>query len=518
MKKVSIIIFFISFLLYRPYVMQSNGMMYRGDDPSYLSYATSIAFLRFPSFDKELTNNPRHFIGSGILASPFVFLFSWIDRVAGSSIHKARTWDNVPGSWTQFGFVFSTLFYFWLSCFLLYRSLRMYFTPNISLITIFIMVIIQGVPLYVFRRPIFSHLYEFFLQSVMTYMAIHYNAMTEEETPDLYMPFFAGLIIGMVFLVRHNNLLGALIWPVAVWGIRQNRLVVARNWKYILNSYTVLFIPILLFFILAEFSNNAEYYQFAIDRIWNYSSKFLYFIKIGLSPRRLAHTLFGLDWGLLYTAPYIIISVLSLFYFKTGYKKVLTVAIIPVIIVNYLILVAANKTQGSWYGYRYFFLSAIPILVLPAAKFIEIAYEKYRTKLIVLLGVVSIFPLFSMLCFEGNPSNLTLHIGNGWPGGWINPTYQIEVWKTFLFTPIEFVKAVFKGGPLYIIYLISILLNKYHLLPEIVQQKYPKFDIIVFIKTTIIYVSPFLFYYTSQKFKSFWGNCNQQRPNSAWLT
>ena len=110
------------------------------------------------------------------------------------------------------------------------------------------------------------------------------------------------------------------------------------------------------------------------------------------------------------------------------------------------------------------------------------------------MGFLSILPVMSMLCFEGNPEGLTLHLSDKW-GGWQNPMYQLEVWKTLLFDPMGFCKAIFKGGPLYLIYLIAVAAGKVNALPDIVAAKYPQFDFSVLIKSIIIYSLPFILFY-----------------------
>jgi len=121
--KIAYVIFAFMFILLRPYVIQGSGFWYYGDDQDYFAHASSIAFGEFPSYKKEyLTIDPQYpqsSIGCALLSLPFVWEFSLIDRLAGSDIKAHRTPDNITGSWTQFGFVFASCFYFFLACFLL---------------------------------------------------------------------------------------------------------------------------------------------------------------------------------------------------------------------------------------------------------------------------------------------------------------------------------------------------------------------------------------------------------------
>ena len=492
MKKISIFIFLISFLLYRPYVMQSNGMMYEGDDPTYFSYASSIAFFQFPSFEKELVNNPRHFIGSGILAAPFVFIFSTIDRILGASIIQSRTMENVSKSWTLFGFVFSSIFYFWLSCYLLYRAAKLFFDERQATLAIVLMILIQGVPLFVYRRPIFSHIYEFFLQSLFVHIAIKKNFDNGISDEKFIFPVVVGFLMGMMCLIRFNNIVNAFIWPLAIWGIHENRIAIMRNRNQIIISYGILVLPVIFFFVIPELMGDGEWLMWVLARIAATLKNVTGTLIAIMNIKRYFYVFLGSDWGLLFTAPFIVFSALSLFGAKTSYRKVFLIPFLPVMVFNFFFLVVANNTHGSWYGYRYLIFSAIPVLILPMGNVIKYSEQSdYRKSWNIMIVIIMIFPLLSMLCFEGNPDSLTLRLSPLW-GGWKNPTYQLEIWKILYSDFIGFCKAIFKGGPLYLIYIFAIIMNKSNLLPQIVLEKYPTFEYTTLIKSLVIYCSPFL--------------------------
>ena len=125
-------------------------------------------------------------------------------------------------------------------------------------------------------------------------------------------------------------------------------------------------------------------------------------------------------------------------------------------------------------------------------------------KIFIFVALIAIFPLLSMLSFEGNNTNLTLSMIKEYFGGmdWGNNTYQLEVWKTLLFNPAGFFIAIFKGGALYLVYLGSLLLGCTHLLPAVIKEKYPYFEISVLMRTCILYALPFLLYWLTARKKS----------------
>ncbi|RJQ28958.1 hypothetical protein C4565_02825 [Candidatus Parcubacteria bacterium] len=501
MKKISIFIFIVSFFLYRPYAMQQNGMLYRGDDPQYLSYATSLAFFEFPSFDKELTDTVQgHPIGAGILAAPFVFSFSLIDRAFGSTISEERNWNNVEQSWTLFGFVFSSIFYFWLSCFFAYKGVRFFYNHKYSLVAITLMILIQGIPLYAYRRPVFSHIYELFLQTLLVYISCWRNSKPMDRQDSFLLVLIVSSIIGMVTLVRYNNILISLFWPIIIWGVEKNKFSLMVNWKKISLTYMILLAPFFLFIGLPYMNGNNSSFLFIVQNLQGVLSSLKIILLSLLDADRWIYVLFGLNWGLFYSAPFILISFFLSFFLKTDYRKALILALIPLSI-NFIILVITWRTPGSWYGYRYFIFSAIPILLLPMAEIMKRLEIKNGNVIYIPIVILSILPFLSMLCFEGNPEGLTLHTGykGRWLGAWDNPTYQLEVWKTVIYHPGEFFVVALKGGPVYLIYLLATALGITNLLPGIVMDKYPSFEINILIKSIIVYVSPFVFYFIFDK-------------------
>ena len=489
----------ISFFLYRPYALQDFGMMYAGDDQTYFSYASSIAFFQFPSFKKEIVHSPKHYIGSGILAAPFVFMFSLIDRGLDSGIVQERNLKNVTDSWTLFGFVFASIFYFWFSCILLFKALRYQFNENYSVFAVFLMVVAQGIPLYVFRRPIFSHGYEFFLQSLSLFLFFRMHCHEKEISHKILMYVVTGLIAGMMCLVRFNNSLVAAVWILVFWGYQNERFHFRAAWRDILSVYLLLSLPIIIFMVIPETYNGEGLLLHNLHRAWGYISNTWMYVKRALDMNRYIHILFGSDWGLMFTAPFLIIATASMFYFRNRFRNALIVMFFPVAI-NFFYFGVTSNTHGSWYGYRYFLFTAVPVLLFPMAKLVSHFGEKSNKLMYIFLSLMAIPPLASMLCFEGNPDNLTLHVSDAW-GGWKNPTYQLEVWKTLLFNPIEFCKVVLKGGPLYGIYLFSIILNISHRLPDIILHKYPHFEWHIMIKSSIIYAAPFVFFSLFKRFQ-----------------
>lgn len=496
MKYITIAILISAFFLLRPYQIQKFGQCYRGDDFSYFAHATAIAYGQYPSYDKEYFDNgersPLHSIGPGIMAAPFVFAFSLIDRVSGADIVKQRTADNIRHSWSMFGFVVSSCVYFWLGCWLLYSASIKFCSMRHTVLALVLMILFQGIPIYVFRRPIFSHAYEFFLQSFMVYL--YFKPKTDKQ-PSLGYWLTVGITLGLMPLVRYNNMVAAGFWWLVLSMKHEVFTDPSRN-KKVLVAFGAFLLVLGVFFVVPSMIHHYD----------GYYGKFGYFFKPWWLKEylyRIWHVMFGLGWGLVFTAPFILIGFWQFLFRPHPDKKYLWWCMIPMA-VNFHLIVTSDG-QGGYFGYRYFICSMIPLLIVSFAGWLKDMEERFTRKIYWPIGLIALFPLFSTLCFEGNDSTLTqdivkLHHGYGFS----NLTYQWEIWKLLFTQPLEWGGAVLKGGLLYWIYVAAQLTGLQHHLPEIVLQKYPEFRPDILIKVLVIYSLPFLLLYISHKLENLW--------------
>ncbi|MFC1546425.1 hypothetical protein ACFL4O_01770 [bacterium] len=502
-KYLSILIFVVGFFLLRPYHMQETGLMYSGDDEGYFAHASSLVFFQFPSYENESYSwgegMPMHSIGPGLMASPFVMFFSLLDRINKADIIKKRKRANIYNSWSLFGFVIASLFFFYSGCILLYLGLKFYFNYKISFFAVVLMILFQGFPLYVFRRPVFAHIYEFFLMSVIVYLVLKNNKTYFLDKFNMWITVGIGVIIGLIPLVRYNNLAMVFVVPIILYCFRENNFNFKKNLKHLIYVYGTAFLILLIFKVYPLLLYGENYSSIIKSRLFILYHPIVYI-------KRIAHIFLGIDWGLIFTAPFAVIGLFSLFLIKEDkLKNVLLLLLLPIIINLYIVIVWG--TQAGWYGYRYLVFSLAPAVVYPFAKIIRLFTARYGyKKFYIFVFTVSLFPLLSMLVFEGNPANLTLHIivdyfnnvGSG-ANEWGNKFYQVEVWKTLIFNPLQFIIASFKGGMLYIVYIFALIFKLIKFLPQVILEKYQVFRVDIFIKTLIIYIFPFLMYFIIKK-------------------
>ncbi|MBF0505031.1 MAG: hypothetical protein HQL14_08020 [Candidatus Omnitrophica bacterium] len=453
MMKISWAIFLCAFFLLRPFVMEYTGFLYPDDDFDYFANATSLAFGQFPSYKNEyLFRNlpsPGGAIGTGMMAAPFVGAFSLLDLFSGSDIVKKRTAQNVQKSWAVFGFIFASVFYFCFSCFLLYWAARSVVGPSFAAWAVILMVICQGMPLYAYRRPVFSHMPEFFLQSVFVYLFIKNELASGKWIKQWWSFVLLGIGAGMIVLTRYNNVLFMIVWPLLFLSSDAR----PKKWKGVLrNSFCIvfpIFLLVLIFKSWPEAYNHYVVYQGnnVVEKVFTLHGPWQEFV------RRLWYVFCAPDWGLIFTAPFLLLGVSGLALLDVPWKKRYVGATLPLLVNFYVINVTG--CQGAYYGYRYLIASAFPLFVLPLAFLLKRLNRKVGSWWKWGAVFLALFPVMSMWCYEGNKLVATLPIPTSFFGviDWSNATYQIAVWKTVLDLK-AFWGIVYLGGLQYWHYLL----------------------------------------------------------------
>ncbi len=494
MKKLSLLMFLVGFLLLKPFQLGLSDMMYYGDDFSYLAHATALAYGQFPSYKKEYYidggASPLQSAGAGVMAAPFVAAFSVLDRVQGRTIVQQRTADTIHGTWTVYGFIFSSVFYLWLGCFLLYRGLRVYCGEFESVLAVFLNILCQGIPLMAFRRPVFSHVSEFFLTSLFVWWLLMPEKQRPSWTRGLPGALAFGVLTGCAGLVRLNNAPMMLVWPLLIAAQGDEKAAFRARATNVAVSWTVGAMIVGIFQIAPDLMHRNTGNNAVIrDLILNFQPPVFYI-------QRLWQVLTGVDWGLVYTAPFILLGLAAGLVMKFPRRKVLLLGCLPLLMNLYVAL--SWKTQGGWYGYRYLFPAAAPLVTLPLAVFLGRA--RLRTgRAAVLAGcaVVCVLPLLSMLMFENIVPDLTLApVRQYWDvSGWGNNTYQVNLWAIFFHRPLEFWANAIKGGPLYVVCYLAMFFNAAKALPPMLGRilaLYEPFSPLLFIKVHLIYMLPFI--------------------------
>ncbi len=200
-----------------------------------------------------------------------------------------------------------------------------------------------------------------------------------------------GIIAGTIFLVRYNNFLFAVLWPlVLVWdgpAAWQRK----HFWKRIQVVGLTAAAVICAFKVIPDYLNH--HIGYPLDRFTEVNALSFYF-------QRLWHILYGPDWGLVYTAPFLLIGLVFLcFSSHVELRKKFFVCSLPLLVNLYGVIM--YKTQGCSYGYRYIVPAAIPLFIYPFAVFLQKILGKYSRKALILLALVAVPPFLSMVCYGG---------------------------------------------------------------------------------------------------------------------
>ena len=139
---------------------------------------------------------PFHPIGSGILASPFIFIASIVEKIF---------YEDGLISLVYFSYSLAPVFYLFLSITLIQysmNSLQIRYNKYLLLIAIFG----TGVSYYAFDRFSMSHIYEFFGTSFLIYLSA-YSLEKKSSSRIVYINFLIGFLMFFFLAIRWTNYL-----------------------------------------------------------------------------------------------------------------------------------------------------------------------------------------------------------------------------------------------------------------------------------------------------------------------
>ena len=425
----------------------SDRMVSSGDDEQYFAQATSIAYFQFPSFKKEFLqdmypgqNLPSESVGSGVLASPFVFIGSIVDRILGSSIRNSRTGQNIFWSWSMLGFQISTMFYLLLGASFLYLMLLKWGTPKESAIFTFTTIVGGGgLLVYTAVRPVMSEVYEFFGITGLLYLYFK----KWDKSINIKNAVYMSLTLSFVLLTRYNNaVLVGLFYIVLTY----------QTWyhseKDRLKTYTALMFPFLMnifvWRIIPIIVNGINPNDLATATPLR---SLIHPIPIQDWLSRLSFILLNPGMGLLFTATPLCLGLLFVSY-KNRLDKATNAIYVPLIIsmaVNFYIVINWNGF-GGYFGYRYFVIPSMPMIAIIVMQIIA----KNKRKNIyhkILLGSV-FFPFLSVLFWYSDPkfqANVLRH-KDGSQFIDVSHSYNIQTLHDFFADPLQILAFHLRNG------------------------------------------------------------------------
>ena len=397
-KKYKFLILLIFFLLFLKVDFRIiNDLKCCQDDFDYYSHALTIA----QDFDFDYSNQfeskqryyneeldkiaPIGFFGSGLLASPFLFLGIQLDNLFSTE-------QNIL-DFKKLLYSFSSIFYLLFSLLLLSRIIKCKNSNFLLTLVLFG----SGVIYYAFERFSMPHVYEVFTVSLSIYSSAKFYDSKLSSFYSALLPI--SIFLGI--LVRWTNYFLFLI-PTIVCLLtenRNNKLLKEKNF-YIFSilSISIFLVHSKLIYGIYTFSPFTIYGQQNLGATV-YESIFENLLTtISLLLKDIIIISFTQEFGLFWFTPALFACLVFILinYFKFSFKEKLATTLVLASFLQGFYTISIWESTASSYGFRYIF-STIPLSIYVLFKLNK--YSNFNL-LKSYLYIFSIFSLISVLFFE----------------------------------------------------------------------------------------------------------------------
>ena len=374
------------------------------DDHDYYSHSETIAidfdlnydnqFIGFEEkrFYKNGVTAPKGFIGSGLLASPFLFVGNLFENIISNS--------SVIFNYRILFYSLSSIFYFYLSIYLINTSLRV-LKIDIPIEFLFLLFMGSGVAYYVFERYSMTHVYEVFTICLVIFITCKFY--TSNSNLNFY-SFLIPVVSILAVNVRWVNYQIFFI-PFLIKFLFKDRL---ENKKYLLNNKYFYFSYILSIGIFLLLNKSIYgFYTFNPVEVYGSSGRLSAFLDMdiislfNLTFTSMFQILFSQEFGIFWFSPIIFsgLVMLIILLFSTNKSSILGYVFILLMYGIPFSSVVIWQSTASSYGYRYL-LSLLPVSILIYGKWkINKPYKFLNNYLF----YFSIFATLSILFFETTP-------------------------------------------------------------------------------------------------------------------
>lgn len=352
---------------------------------------------------------------------------------------------------------FSILVLFYYSGIFLLKALERYFSGSVSRIAVIFTLWGTILPVYVFRRPVFAVIPEFFwVTLLLCYLA---RLHTSGKLLFVNTAVFA-LIFGFISITRWNDAYLLPFCLIFLAYIAQKGAPGRTGALGPMVRHCALFLIVFSgFFLCAQVSAWKSIYGNIGDFAAFYVSKHVTHVNLtaaypafpGLvTIKNLLHILLGLDWGVLFTMPVLFFGTIAFIVndkLIVTSSKALQRAFFASLFIAPFYFVLLWKNTGDFYGYR-FLVSLLPFAAFGAASLIE-RHEKRNLK--VVSAAVYCFCLanfFIILPFEFSdrvsllPHTVTPLGGSGWG----NNRYVLNAAMFYFTSDIKTLASLFARG------------------------------------------------------------------------
>lgn len=333
-------------------------------------------------------NTPLGFIGTGLLASPFLFIGSLV-----SSLFD----ENLIQEILNFKFLLyslSSVTYFFLSYFLINNTLT---NLNIKFNNYFLILVFSGsgITYYAFERFGMTHVFEVFGLSLLINISIKYYKNKNSRIYAFLVPF----VVFICFVTRMSNVYVFIIPLIAKLVLKDKKLLI-NNW--LITSKEFIIATALSSFIYYKLSyelygmlvfNAQKIYgtNISIANVYESQNNLLdLFISL---INTLFITLFSNEFGIFWISPILFLGLFTIFYDIKKIFSPLKLLLLFCFAQN-LFIVHIWQALGSSYGFRYLF-SLTPLSII-----IYFCYLDKKLLFKIYIFVFSVFSNLAILFFE----------------------------------------------------------------------------------------------------------------------
>ena len=376
----------------------TNQLVCCGDDYDYYSHAETIAL----DFDFDYSNQnlgesrfyrndksaPIGFVGTGLFASPFLFIGNMLDILLNTSQSSLNL--------KLLTYSYSSIFYLFFSCWLLEKCTGMMeISSNYTKLYVFG----SGLVYYSFERYSMTPVYEVFTLSLLIFLVISLFVNGNQKINYL-IPF----VIMLGIMVRWTNYYLFFI-PGLINSIfslnKKNYIKIYTDYRFIISSiFSFTIFGLISKAIYGSYIFSPSYVYMEDEITTSIINSFLNnpFEYIINYLRNILIILFSEEFGLFWFSPVIFLGFLLVVtsIIKQPRKKTLTKLVLLIIYLQNFLVVSIWESTASSFGFRYLY-SLIPISLLYV-----LIYENSNKLIKNYLIFFSLFNLVSVLFFESN--------------------------------------------------------------------------------------------------------------------
>ncbi len=257
----------------------------------------------------------------------------------------------------HFALQFSTLFYFLIGLYFLWKFLLLHYSELISTLTIILICFGTNVFFYLTFRAALSHIIGFSAMAILMYCLAQWH-----QRPSYFTSLKIGLLIGFLTLVRPINLLAVL--PFILYNVNNLKSIKSQLTLFLNQKINLLIIGLTALLVVLP---QLLYWHYATGHyLFNsYVEEGFYFNK-----PHIIKALFGFRKGWLIYTPIMIFSLIGLwFIYKTKKSYFFSILIFTIIYIY-----VAFSWWCWWYGGSYgqrVMIDIYPVLALPLAAFLH---------------------------------------------------------------------------------------------------------------------------------------------------